>query len=89
MPEEIYQLIVRKLLEREITRNLKRFDSTEKNGWILSYSIVHEHILLTFVSKYTNQTIMRYFVDEDAACDYIDKILSKDPTKNVPQRELK
>ncbi len=32
-----------------------------------------------FVSRYTGQTIIRYFMDEDDACDYINFVVSHDP----------
>lgn len=34
---------------------------------------------MMFVSRYTGQTIIRYFMDEDDACDYINFVVSHDP----------
>ena len=35
-----------------------------------------------FVSKYTGQTIVRYFPEEDLAVRYINMIIAKDSTIN-------
>ncbi len=41
-----------------------------------------------FVSKYTGQTIVRYFPEEDLAVRYINMIISKDPTVNYDATSL-
>lgn len=53
-----------------------------RNGWCIKFSVYDgDNILMFFISSYTGQTIIRYFVDENEACDYINYICYQDPTK--------
>jgi len=72
----------RDLLMQEIKSNTSYFDPVVRNGWIIKFSIYknQDNILLIFTSKYTGQTIVRYFAEEDDAVDFINMITSKDST---------
>lgn len=71
----------RDLLIQEIKSNTTYFQPAVRNGWIIKFSVYkNTEILLMFVSKYTGQTIIRYFPEEDLAVKYINMIISKDPT---------
>lgn len=67
-------------LRMEIKNNSRSWDPVNRNGWWIKFSVYKEsNILMTFVSKYTGQTIIRYFLSEDDACDFINFIVSHDP----------
>jgi hypothetical protein len=66
---------------QEIRSNTTYFQPAVRNGWIIKFSVYkNTEILLMFVSKYTGQTIVRYFPEEDLAVKYINMIISKDST---------
>ncbi len=71
----------RDLLMQEIRSNTTYFQPAVRNGWIIKFSVYkNTEILLMFVSKYTGQTIVRYFLEEDNAVKYINMIIAKDST---------
>ena len=66
---------------QEIRSNTTYFQPAVRNGWIIKFSVYkNTEILLMFVSKYTGQTIVRYFSEEDHAVKYINMIIAKDST---------
>jgi hypothetical protein len=66
---------------QEIRSNTTYFQPVVRNGWIIKFSVYkNTEILLMFVSKYTGQTIVRYFPEEDLAVRYINMIIAKDST---------
>ena len=71
----------RDLLMQDIQNKTSYFDPVLRNGWIIKVSIYkNSDILLIFTSKYTGQTIVRYFSEEDDAVEFINMITSKDST---------
>jgi hypothetical protein len=69
------------LVER-IRSNTKHFTPILKDGWVIKFSIYgFDNILLTVLSSYTDQTIIRYFVSEDDAVDFINRVIAEDPEK--------
>ncbi len=67
-------------LRMEIKNNSTSWSPVNRNGWWIKFSVYKEsNILMMFVSRYTGQTIIRYFMDEDDACDYINFVVSHDP----------
>jgi len=71
----------RDLLMQEIKSNTSYFDPVVRNGWIIKFSVYkNADILLLFTSRYTGQTIIRYFKEEDEAVEFINFIISKDST---------
>lgn len=51
-----------------------------RNGWMLKFSSYRDTaILLIVVSTYTKQTVIRYFGNEDEACNFINYIIELDP----------
>jgi hypothetical protein len=53
-----------------------------KGGWVIKFSIYgFDNILLTVISSYTDQVIIRYFVDEKDAVDFINRIMVENPEK--------
>lgn len=74
---------------QEIKSNTTYFQPVVRNGWIIKFSVYkNTEILLMFVSKYTGQTIVRYFPDEDLAVKYINMIIAKDSTVLQNNEEL-
>lgn len=74
---------------QEIKSNTTYFQPVIRNGWIIKFSVYkNTEILLMFVSKYTGQTIVRYFPEEDLAVKYINMIISKDSTVYQDNSEL-
>lgn len=66
---------------QDIQNKTSYFDPVIRNGWIIKFSIYkNADILLIFTSKYTGQTIVRYFSEEDDAVAYINMMTSKDST---------
>lgn len=62
----------------------KSWQPVERNGWLIKFSIYREHyVLLTIVSQYTAQTIIRYFNNEDEACKFINYIIQMDAENEV------
>ena len=65
-------------LRTEIKNNLRSWHLCERNGWFIKLSIHREeNILLRFISRYTAQTIIRYFTCEDDAVEYINFVIDK------------
>ena len=69
------------MLMQQIRSNTSYFQPALKNGWIIKFS-VHKNsdILLIIVSKYTGQTFLRYFTEEDDAVKFINMVTMLDPT---------
>jgi len=65
---------------QEIKDSITYFKPVVRNGWILKFSVCKSSdILLLVVSKYTGQTIIRYFTEESDAVSYINYILEQNP----------
>ena len=66
----------------DIAYKTQSWSPTERNGWIIKFSIFNDdHILLLFTSRYTGQTIIREFGNENEAVDFINFITELDPTE--------
>ena len=64
----------------QIAEKTKSWYPVARNGWIIKFSIYDEsNFLITIISQYTGQAIIRYFNDEDAACLFINFIQELDP----------
>lgn len=51
-----------------------------RNGWWIKFSTYNlDNILLVIVSQYTGQTMVRYFVGEDDAVEFINYVCESDP----------
>lgn len=65
---------------QEIRNNTTCFMPVVRNGWIIKFSVhSNSNVLLVFTSKYTGQTIVRYFTDEEEAVDCINMIIQCNP----------
>ena len=63
----------------EIASKTKSWHPIARNGWIVKFSIYREtNILVTVISQYTGQTILRHFRNEDDACLFINYVLELD-----------
>jgi hypothetical protein len=70
----------------EIKANLRSWMVAERNGWYIKLSIYKdENILLMFVSKYTAQTIIRYFNCEDEAVKFINFVIEQNAEEMLQQ----
>jgi hypothetical protein len=70
----------------EIKANLRSWMVAERNGWYIKLSIYKdENILLMFVSKYTAQTIIRYFNCEDEAVKFINFVIEQHSEEMLQQ----
>lgn len=66
----------------KIKSNTKHFMPILKGGWVIKFSIYgFDNILLTVISSYTDQVIIRYFVNEGDAVDFINRIMVENPEK--------
>jgi hypothetical protein len=72
-----------KILQLDIRRNSKSWYPVIRNDWYIKFSIYRSNILLIFVSSFTGQTIIRHFIDEDEACEYINFIVSHNAATQV------
>ena len=79
MQKEPISVSIRKILHRDITKNIQSWSPIMRNDWIIKFSVYKGYILLTFTSAYTGQTVIRYYNDEDEACEFINMIIDKDP----------
>jgi len=62
-------------LRLEIESKTKFWYPVSRNGWWIKFSTYRDHyILLMIVSKYTAQTIIRYYENEDEAVAFINFI---------------
>lgn len=69
----------------EIKSKSKFWQPVYRDGWWIKFSTYRDtFILLTFVSEYTSQTIIRYFSNEDDAVNFINFITEKDPKNYLP-----
>jgi hypothetical protein len=64
-----------KNLRLDIEGKVKFWQPVVRNGWWIKFSVYRDHfILLTFISRYTGQTILRYYTSEEEAVAYINFI---------------
>lgn len=64
-----------KNLRLEIESKTKFWNGVVRNGWWIKFSVYRDHfILLTIVSRYTAQTIIRYYTSEEEAVSFINFI---------------
>jgi hypothetical protein len=67
-------------LRLEIESKSKFWQPVSRNGWWIKFSTYRDHyILLMIVSKYTAQTLIRYFEDESEAVAFINFIVTCNP----------
>jgi hypothetical protein len=72
--------------KRQITKKFldtamktKSWQPVARNGWIIKFSVYKDSfVLLTIISQYTGQVIMRHFKDEDDACMFINYMIELD-----------
>ena len=61
-----------KNLKLDIENNTKFWKGVVRNGWWIKFSVYSDQfILLMIVSRYTSQTILRYYSDESEAVAFI------------------
>ena len=64
-----------KKLRLDIEGKTKFWQPVVRNGWWIKFSTYRDHcILLMIISKYTGQTILRYYEDESEAVAFINFI---------------
>jgi hypothetical protein len=73
---------LRRLLQIDIVTMTRSWETVLRNDWLIKFSVYRGNVLLIFVSNITKQSVVKYFDDEDIACEYINKILSLDASKN-------
>jgi len=62
-------------LQLEIQGKTKFWSPVSRNGWWIKFSTYRDqYILLMVVSRFTGQTMIRYFHDEDEAVAFINFI---------------
>jgi len=83
MEKENLSVEFRKLLKLDVIRHTRSWDPVFRNDWIIKFSVYKGFILLFFTSSVTGQTIIRYFDDEDIACEFINYILHQNASENV------
>ena len=79
MQKEPISVSIRKILQKDISKNICSWESVARNGWAIKFSVYKSNILLAFVSIYTNQTIVRYFTCEEDAVEYINFVCEQNP----------
>jgi len=61
-----------KNLKLDIENKTKFWNGVVRNGWWIKFSVYSDQfILLMIVSRYTGQTILRYYSDESEAVAFI------------------
>lgn len=69
---------VKESLLMDIQQNSRSWQPVVRNKWIIKFSIYEVNVLLIVTSIVTGQTFVRYFADEDNACEFLNYILSQD-----------
>ena len=73
-----------KNLRLEIENKTKFWNGVVRNGWWIKFSIYDDHfILLMIVSRYTAQTIVRYYSSEQEAIKFINFIITRSAKDTV------
>ena len=63
----------------ETAMRTKSWQPVARNGWIIKFSVYRDsNVLLTIISQYTGQVIMRHFTNEDEACMFINLVIALD-----------
>jgi hypothetical protein len=83
MQREPISVSIRKILQRDISKSICSWEPVVRNGWVIKFSVYKKNILLSFISINTTQTIVRYFNDEDLACEFINFVCHQDPTQEL------
>jgi hypothetical protein len=66
----------------ELAVKTKSFSPVLRNGWYIKFSIYRDtNILLNILSTQTGQLIVRYFIDENDACMFLNYIMDLDSAK--------
>lgn len=74
---------------QDIQSNTTYFTPVVRNGWVIKFSVYqNSDILLVITSRYTGQTIVRYFGQENDAVKFINMMISKDATQHQDHAEL-
>lgn len=74
---------------QDIQSNTTYFNPVVRNGWVIKFSVYqNSDILLVITSKYTGQTIVRYFGEENDAVKFINMMIAKDATQHQDHAEL-
>lgn len=64
-----------KNLRLEIESKSKFWQPVVRNGWWIKFSVYRDHyILLMIISRFTGQTVLRYYTSEEEAVAYINFI---------------
>lgn len=67
----------------DVATKMKSWQPVARNGWIIKFSVYRDlNVLLTIVSQYTGQLIIRHFTNEDDACMFINYVLELDAEEN-------
>lgn len=83
MQREPISVSIRKILQRDITKSICSWEPVIRNGWVIKFSVYKKNILLSFTSANTGQTLIRYFNDEDLACDFINFVCQHNPMQEL------
>ncbi len=63
----------------ETAMRTKSWQPVVRNGWIIKFSVYRDsNVLLTIISQYTGQVIIRHFTNEDDACMFINLVIALD-----------
>ena len=63
----------------ETAMRTKSWQPVARNGWIIKFSVYKDSfVLLSIISQYTGQVIMRHFKNEDDACMFINLVIELD-----------
>ena len=74
------KLSKQKNLQLEIQSKSRFYQPVNRNGWWIKFSTYRDHyILLMIISRYTAQTIIRYYQDEDEAVAFINFVTTCNP----------
>lgn len=83
MQREPISVSIRKILQRDISKSICSWDPVVRNGWVIKFSVYKKNILLNFTSINTGQTIVKYFGDEDLACEFINFVCHHDSAQKL------
>lgn len=76
----LFKQATRKYLE--LASKSMSFHPVNRNGWWIKLSTLRQgNVLLLFTSSFTGQTIVRYFMDEDEAVEFINFVTESDASE--------
>jgi hypothetical protein len=68
----------------EAASKISFWGPVDRNGWRIRFSIHnHQSVIISAVSAFSGQYIIKFFNDEDKAVDFLELLSQRDPRKPI------